>query len=65
MLRTTANMLATGLLFLGLLHSFKVIAPGRAIDGKLENLIHMYFFLFLFILFFFKLHERFHTASVV
>lgn len=46
MLRTTANMLATGLLFLGLLHSFKVIAPGRAIDGKLENLIHMYFFYF-------------------
>lgn len=34
MLRTTANMLATGLLFLGLLHSLEVIAPGRAIDGK-------------------------------
>lgn len=34
MLRTTANTLATGLLFLGLLHSLEVIAPGRAIDGK-------------------------------
>lgn len=50
MLRTTANMLATGLLFLGLLHSFKVIAPGRAIDGKLENLIYMY--IYIYILFF-------------
>lgn len=34
MLRTAANTLATGLLFLGLLHSLEVIAPGRAIDGK-------------------------------
>lgn len=34
MLRTTANTLAAGLLFLGLLHSLEVIAPGRAIDGK-------------------------------
>lgn len=34
MLRTTATTLAAGLLFLGLLHSLEVIAPGRAIDGK-------------------------------
>lgn len=34
MLRTVANMLVTGLLFLGLLHSLEVIAPARAVDGK-------------------------------
>lgn len=34
MLRTVANMLATGLLFLGLLHSLEVFAPARAVDGK-------------------------------
>ncbi|CAG06736.1 unnamed protein product [Tetraodon nigroviridis] len=32
MLRTST--LATGLLFLGLLHSWRVVAPGWAIDGE-------------------------------
>lgn len=34
MLRIAANMLATGLLFLGFIHNLEVIAPARAIDGK-------------------------------
>lgn len=34
MLRTTANILAAGLLVLGMLHSSEVIEPSRAIDGK-------------------------------
>lgn len=29
-----ANMLATGLLFLGLLHSLEVTTPAAAVDGK-------------------------------
>ncbi|XP_077948257.1 low-density lipoprotein receptor-related protein 1 isoform X1 [Gasterosteus aculeatus] len=33
MLRTAANVLATGSLFLGLLHSLEVFAPTRAIDA--------------------------------
>ncbi|CAL8335883.1 unnamed protein product [Lota lota] len=33
MLRTTANMLATGLLFVGFLNSLEVIIPTRAIDA--------------------------------
>lgn len=34
MLRTTAGVLAAGLLFVGFLHSLEVIAPARAVDGK-------------------------------